>query len=339
MNRRIVRIVLLLALLFLGTGGLLFVYMPYEPLLLKRATKVADTYDWDFRWTTYHWITEREVLFFRWNESEDPDLDGYHFFKHDLVSGKDTYLAALSRIAQKSYDGKHTYIRISPDGKRLCWVGGEQDLIHGATFEGKQPFTFERGRFSDVAWMGDSRHLTEYSMNHNMDHIAYGTIYDVQARKPIRRLTVSADTTPGTVAANNHLLSTVWKDKGKADDVTDRLEIFESEVGKETQPVRKYPIRLPFKAEIGGEQFSPQGDRILWPLVQPDSLPPIYAWLHRHIHAFNPPRAPKISFWVSRIDGSHMHEIGYVPLRLAEFSFAELNDIPDHVYWLPDGKR
>jgi len=63
MNRRCARILLLLIPLPIIGGVLTFIFMPREPLLLKRATKITDTHAWENRWTAYHWINDREILF------------------------------------------------------------------------------------------------------------------------------------------------------------------------------------------------------------------------------------------------------------------------------------
>ena len=44
--------------------------------------------------------------------------------------------------------------------------------------------------------------------------------------------------------------------------------------------------------------------------------------------------------WVSRIDGSRMHEIGCTPLKmLEELGIVDMNDVPEFIEWQPDGKR
>ena len=345
MNKRRVRILMLLVLLSAGGGVLLFVFMPREPLLLLRATKVADTRDWESRWSRnrYDWISEHEILFQRERSPEDPEAEGPCFYKRDLASGKEIFLRALTHLTQRSYNPKHSWLAVSPDGQRIFWTNEDAiqgETIEGAALDGKQAFEFKRGRDSRVRWMGDSTHLVEYSMNKNLDRVAYGTLYDVKGQKAPRRLAVSENIKPRAVAANDHLLGTIWNTQYADDASTDRLEIYESEVGKETQAVRKYPIRLPFKAEIWDEHFSPRGDRIVWPLLQNDALPPMYAWLHRLIPAFSPSPTPKISFWVSRIDGSGMQDVGYIPVRLdRESDGPVLDDLPENIAWTPNGKR
>jgi len=100
-------------------------------------------------------------------------------------------------------------------------------------------------------------------------------------------------------------------------------------------------VHLPVKAECWDAQFSPQGDRIVWPLVQEKDTPtPFLTSLRRYLPVFFPKYKPKFSLWVSRINGSQMHQIGYVPLKPnKEYGGVILDNVPERIYWLPDGKR
>jgi len=339
MNRRIARILFLLILLSIVGGILTFTFMPREPLLLKRATKITDTGAWENHWTAYHWINDREILFRR-KQPLDPTLTWPAFFKWDTVTRQQTYLKGLTHLAQNSYNKKHSDIMISPDGKLLMWSTAE-GAVTVATLLGEPTYRLEGERWSRVAWMGDSAHLVEYVKDPNGDHTVYGTIFDMMTGKPNQHLAVAPDFMFETVGTNNHLLTRdeTGEDAGKR--MKDRLEIRESEIGKEKQPARKYTIRLPFKGEIEEEQFSSDGSHIVWSLVQKSGdLPPLYTWLHRHIPAFNPPHASKVSLWVSRIDGRHLHEIGCVPLRWDnDLDTPVQEDEISCLSWTPNGQR
>ena len=55
-------------------------------------------------------------------------------------------------------------------------------------------------------------------------------------------------------------------------------------------------------------------------LVQLDYHPSLYRWMHLHFRTLHHSPTYRTSFWISRIDGSEMHEIGYPPLRFPEGS-------------------
>jgi len=336
MNKRRARILLSL-LLIAGIGAALCLSVRREPFLLERATRVADASHWDAS-IPYQWISSHEVLYSRDSAPATGDLA---FYKRDLLTGQETSLPALSRLVQNSFY-KHSFFTISPNGKRLCWTG------HGitvATLDGQQSFRINAKQtendFPSVFWMADSHRLIAYSHDSEGGWITSGTLYDVDAHGATQHLPAAPDTFGDAVAKNGRLLSVVWQFI-KAIDLPQTVEIRQSEVGKETLPLRIYTFNLPHPSSREEAVFSPQGDQIVWHLSEPDApLPPIYAWVYRLIPAFNPPQPPpKVSLWISRIDGSAMHEIGYIPLLLDPLSnSANWDEELKEVAWLPDGKR
>ncbi len=70
---------------------------------MDRATFVADTRDWDFRWTQYYWINGSNVLFFRSDYPKQRSKNGWDFFERDIVTGRESYLSALSQLANRSF--------------------------------------------------------------------------------------------------------------------------------------------------------------------------------------------------------------------------------------------
>ena len=334
-----VRLIALTSILFIA--ALAAILCPGEPFLMNRATKVADTSDWDFRWTSYDWISNREVLFFRGGSPNHPIVNGWSFFKRDIAANQETYLDALSGFAYGSF-GKHSQHAISPDGKRIFWTGDEPS-IYCCNLDGTQQFHFKRGLFSRIAWMADSSRLVEYVMNEDADRIAHGLIHIPGNPKSQRMLKVPAVFTTAnrnvSVSTNGQALTTTSDWEGQK--AVDSVDVCEYVVGKETEPPHIHRIHLPVKATILGERFSPRGDRIVWPLLQEtDIQTPILKWLHRYIPAFNLDPGAKMSIWVSRIDGSEMHEIGIVLLKPDRTNGGVvLADAPEYIFWQPDGKR
>ena len=144
-------------------------------------------------------------------------------------------------------------------------------------------------------------------------------------------------------ATGRHLFVVPQTTDQLLDTIVDHLEIRESEVGNETRLLHKFTIQLPFTAALMDKQFSPRGDRIVLVLVQRDYQPAIYLWLHRHFRTYVPAPTFRTSFWISRIDGSEMHEIGYLPLHFPEGSDtfeADLrSDEPAHIEWTQNGDK
>ena len=76
---------------------------------------------------------------------------------------------------------------------------------------------------------------------------------------------------------------------------------------------------------------SPQGDRLAW-LVESDYTPPGSVWLRRVWVFLGQRKRPLVGLWISRVDGSHMQEIGHLNYKPGE-------EIPQDIRWTPDGKR
>ncbi len=303
---------------------------------MERAAKATDTRDWDTRWHFYRWISDHEVLFFRDSSLESSAAPDWNFYKRDTLTGQQTSLAALSHLAQDSFY-KHSLCAISPDGKRICWTGKG---ITVAAIDGEHSFrldTRETGGYAVVTWMADSSHLIAYSTQAEGAWITFGTIYDAKTQKSTQRLKVSAHTFFEAVSAHSRLLTCVWPPL-QSTDITETVEIDEGAAGKETQPFRHYFVPLPQRDSTEEAVFSPQGDRVAWILTQEsDPLSPAAARLHRLLPAFSLQRPPQVSLWVSRIDGSQMHEIGCVPLQTD--ANEGWRDVIEETAWLPDGKR
>ncbi len=124
MKNRRTKILMLLILLSMGGSVVLFVSIPHEPLLLERATRVVDTRGWDPIWHFYHfyrWIDDHEILFVRINSSGPSGATNLNFYKCDTITGEQTALTSLSRLAQAS-EYNPSRFAISPDGKRVAWT-------------------------------------------------------------------------------------------------------------------------------------------------------------------------------------------------------------------------
>jgi len=366
MKRRDARIVIFVALLGIGGSALLLVKTS-EPLLLKRATKVANTSPWAspqyvYSWIDsldrkaslrvanddsdrsplhfYRWLDDHELLFFQEKSPEAPTPEGWNFYKRDTLTGQETSLTALSHLAQTSF-GSFSQFAISPDGKRIFWTGKG---ITVATLNGEQTIHLApetTTNFFKITWTKDSNHLVTYSTIPKAPQMVQKILFDLQARKTTQRLTIDSEFASGATAIDNHLLTIVRKERKNAD-APEIVEVDEKEGGNTPMPPHKYTVILPPNIRCGETLFSPQGNRIAWQLIEKEgTMPPVLAWLHRLVPGFNPPPSkPKVSLWVSRLDGSRMHELGYVLVpRFPPSSAVPWSMIFDHLSWLPDGKQ
>jgi len=366
MKKRVARILIFLVLLGIG-GSALVIVKTSEPLLLKRATKVAKTSSWTappyiYSWIgsldrkvalrvafydsirsplhLYRWINDHEVLFFREKSPQARNAPGWNFYKIDTLTGQETSLTALSHLAQNSF-GSFSQFAISPDGKRIFWTGKG---ITVATLNGEQTIHLapeSTVNFFEITWTKDSNHLVAYSTIPKAPQMVQKTLFDLQTRQTTQRLTIDSEFASGVTAIDNHLLTIVRKER-KSADAPEIVEVDETEGGNTPLPPHKYTVILPPNIRCGEALFSPQGNRIAWQLIEKGgTMPPVLAWLHRLVPGFNPPPSkPKVSLWVSRLDGSWMHELGYVLVpTFPPSSAVPWSMIFDHLSWLPDGKQ
>ena len=77
--------------------------------------------------------------------------------------------------------------------------------------------------------------------------------------------------------------------------------------------------------------LSPYGDRLAWLIIY-EIRPYGPAWMQRILTFLGQHKHKVIGLWVSRLDGSHMHEIGHLPYQPDE-------EIPQQIRWAPGGKR
>jgi len=93
---------------------------------------------------------------------------------------------------------------------------------------------------------------------------------------------------------------------------------------------------LPVTAQISGLELAPQGDRLAWLLVDARRTPFI-TMLIRLIPSMSGrfPPTEGISVWVSRLDGTEMHEIGFQQTH----STGKDTNVTTDLRWMPDGKH
>jgi len=335
---------------------------PQRGPLLQRATQ------WDVRADSarpvdYAWISNHELLLCL-SGQEDP---GSIFYIHDLNKGTEKPLKVLSRWF-KNTDGDGAggdrYFYLSLDRKWVAWNGDERNPAPNADPE-YENFTYTSAldgthytRWAtgggELRWAADSRHLMVFEPGFLFPPSGHSQLLIGSISAPARLQTIPiASSSP----LNRHLdTSKVWFLSEKLALLpslrdTDLLlpepsfstpeilpEIQAVAIASNKQLLRKYPIRLPIKAEIKDVVFSPQGDRLAWELVTRQNASPLASQPHHPLPRWPLPPITSVSLWVSQIDGTRMHEIGSIqaPQALKE---SQGLDLLGDIQWVPGGKR
>jgi hypothetical protein len=92
-----------------------------------------------------------------------------------------------------------------------------------------------------------------------------------------------------------------------------------------------FRVQLPIAGYLHNAQFSPQNDDVAWLLFY-SYTSPVAKLMHRLINSVPVRARPMYSIWVSRLDGSHMVEVGHEDMTGWE-------DTSAYVQWLPGGKK
>ncbi len=102
------------------------------------------------------------------------------------------------------------------------------------------------------------------------------------------------------------------------------------------QPVQKFAFHAPPGAEVWSIALAPQGDRLAW-TFRYHHIPPLRQLMARFLPSLRKNLHPVfgLGIWVSRVDGTGLHEIGY------QGCDADSQWIPPftEVCWTSDGKR
>jgi hypothetical protein len=160
-------------------------------------------------------------------------------------------------------------------------------------------------------------------------------VYDIAPFHIVRKIPISQDSPlanhvypPFLCTPDDHLLVAEY-DKGEGP--ISIAYIIETQLGPAQTTSHRYSVKLPPNAELQEVEFAPQGDRAAW-LIRQQSVPPWSAFLHRLISSY--PAKPIVvgSIWISRIDGTEMHELGHQ-------RGTDGGQAADDLHWLPDGKH
>jgi hypothetical protein len=355
MKRRTRLFFSLLALLIVCI--LIGLFRPRERLLLRRAVRVTDTHGWEVdrgpdSCITYGWLSNQDVFFCQGGFLSETPL-----CRRNIHTGEQTSLKTLSRLFYLT-GGDPDGVEVSPDGRWILW-NSLQDAtvcaaVDGSTFhlypwpvKGYCGFHWSGGSVAQWIEFTAKRVDPPEQWSKVMLHQADSPTLSPPVARPIPFSSVPlALPTPfsdplrnGVVVRTTEglsLLTPTWSTRhGKQ--ATDRVEITQTSLGVPVRPQRRYSLLVPPHHDVDKIVLSPDGKQAAW-LMQTEAVHPILAWAHRLVPAIAAPSQHRIELWVSRVDGSEMHEIGHLsgPKDGANADIW-LNDYT--LNWLPDSRQ
>jgi len=294
-----------------------------EPVLLERATKVADITPW---WgpepivCEYRWISET-VMF---TGAGDGRLQAP--FLYDIRSHQSTPLLGLKKLLERDNDMGTQFWELSPDRKWLLWNMELYDDVHAARLDGSGFQTVSlpppANTVGRIAWEDDSRHWRAIGFNYDSGKTTNIFEGDVEAPGQRRALPLSTE----------------------ADFFGSRAPQIDSE-GKyvEVEPTQNTSspphsareiLYAPRDTKIIAMEQSHQGDRVAWILLSTHETP-MMNWLRRVFPRKVPPVHASVEIWISRLNGQEMHEAGHLALTGKDEEFDPLHGLQ----WLPSDRQ
>jgi hypothetical protein len=322
---------------------LLILLWPRDRLLLQRATKVTRGHTGkNEEIPVYQWLSNREAVLLRRDEGSN-----VQFMHLDVSNGTEKQMPGWSSDQMLvSWQSTSAPFRlcISPDRKRLLW---EQPGINatwlfggGARMDGTHSFTLGVSPHIDLGqifWLSDSLHWVEITnaWTGGADTIrAYRYSFDRPAEAHPELVSLPPASSIDGMAiysmVSDHRM--LGHELFRADELTPGLKFVDMSLNTDRPTAHAFRLSAPPNAKIHEMEFSPSGDRVAW-LVEQEQASPLTTLLGRWIPRLNTIPRTKMSLWICRLDGSQMHEIGYVPL------ISEDSPMPENLDWLPDGQR
>ena len=342
-------------LVAVAVAGLWLVSRPTEPDLLARATLLANFSALGrTEGAHYQWAANDTVVL---EEMRDHFRFAVTWLKLPNLTKTTRQLQLTSHdICWQYYWPYHTE-PLSPDGK---WVLVNSDrgvpfLIEVATGR-KRPCTSPVGGPLSY-WLPDCRHWLTVSgvfegkpARDASDVQAF--IYGVDGSLNTGPILYWAGHTlpnikPIGLTPQRHLIGI-----GQAvfnGEVHDDIEDYDLAEGKHGPSNRRpgltkgycacYPLTLPAGTQLEAAELSPSGDRIAYLLGRYSGpAPPI---IHRIFPNWDRDHPSTLSVWVSRENGTGLHEIGACPqvVRRDPVTRQSILDYPRRLHWTPNSKR
>jgi hypothetical protein len=318
-RRWIAPLAIALALVGVSLAAVALFY-PRERLLIERAAPLADTSHWED--AGHYWLPDQALLLLRYFPLGNGS-NTYSASRYDLASHQETPLPGLTAALSKAAYFPDM-IQVSPDGKWLRWTDfpsapvGEDAFVQKvivASLDGQHREEWHLKDANNYFWLSDSRHwIAVHSIGESQKNRA--RIYSLDDPRRVQSLKIDP-TMPDlydrwmSVSNDTMLLDTgSWTVQSASDEII-ALQIDLHSI----QSRSRTKVALPPNAEIIDILYSPQGDRIAW-VLNLHSTPVFAAFLRRLLPSFSAPPQTALSLWVSRADGSEMHEIGHLQRQI-----------------------
>jgi hypothetical protein len=268
------------------------------PVRRPRNSRVEDT---------YRWLSDREMLKITTVSGRTTHLARFHIeqdIEEELPSLQKAVLSA----------GGGAWPLVSPDGRWVvCWrvdltPPRRKERLCAISLDGSQIVLWPEvsggiGDYLGHGWMPDSR--TYFIVF--VDKIL---LYRVSTPGKVERRRfpkISPDNRLLTALPDGPLLAG-WNSSRQGFAM---FQVQQVQIDAQPPTVRTANMRLPPGARVRQVQISPQGDLLAWHLLI-DRPPPGSAWMEELLALLHTQPSSRHSLWVSRVDGSAMHEIGYV---------------------------
>jgi len=205
-----------------------------------------------------------------------------------------------------------------------------------------------------MCWMADSRHWVYFTDKvSNEDNSVQGEtsaiLYDAlePKKKTVIPLPLAEQIGGPTFTPSDHMIE-LAEDWGKVE--TDTLQVTgvtEWRFLPTVQRLHHFEVHRPQPAGIDNIKveevaLNHRGDRIAWMLSGKRRTPQLFRLLHRFWPSLNLPPTAVEMIWVTHLDGSHPHELGYLPLKAQNADGTVDNATAgwvDGLLWLPGDKQ
>ena len=285
--------------------------------LMTRATRVAAiAIDPNKRWLEYAWTAESRVR-----------VIGVGGAASDI----DTRTGIRKIVPMLNSPGLGRVNGISPDGSCLVTEYVNQKTSgRGLTFhklDGSDSFRTPTGQYSGLIWTPDGMFCAAdlYGGKDSSRHV----IWDMRTHRQWISERISQRDQRILAVIGPQTLITAKVKRGQPD----RCFLMTAVGPGIHKPLR---VNLPPNADVGAVELSHERDRLFWWLMIRKVRP---SWLARMFRRYfgqrenpNDPDYTTEGLWISKPDGSDMHELGSVKAEYAPAGF-------EKPHWLPDGRR
>jgi hypothetical protein len=355
----------LITLAVAGIGaGILWSLRPHPLLLLSRAKRIADTRYWRKDPGAYFWLSNHEIMLFRtWPK------DPYEAIRLDLRTMQETPMTPLNKALKAELGtnwGDGLELLPSPDGNHLLCISPGSiyrlsyaivpqpgtginspikpyvrktftvdidgtHLVHGQRKAGGD-------RISNYKWRCDSKgYIAPLNGDrHRFDSIQIFGLDTQVAKNDVALGDYGEIPINAGLTAENSIVGT---DAGNlfGSGSTAKLKSYPLKAG--AKPAQKL-VPLPTFADYYNTIVSPNGDRIAW-VISGTGRKSHTNLLEKFFSFLGQKPVPTAGLWVSKVDGSELHEIGRM-----EFPWKPKgNNLPSAalrlsmVRWTPDSKH